>query len=65
MNEEQVAKTLESLAHYVVRNEIVCEHFLKSLGVSQEAITGKVNETDEHLKSEKGWQRRFPELFPD
>jgi Mn-dependent DtxR family transcriptional regulator len=65
MQEAQLRKTLQTLAHYVVRNEIVCEHFLKSLGVSLEEIGAKVREIDQHLKEHTGWQNRFPGLFPD
>jgi Mn-dependent DtxR family transcriptional regulator len=67
MNEAQLRKTLQTLAQYVTRNEIVCEHFLTSLGVSPEEITAKVREVDEHLKDYTEWLRdRFPGLlFPD
>jgi Mn-dependent DtxR family transcriptional regulator len=67
MNEAQLTKTLQTLAHYVTRNEIVCEHFLASLGVSPEEITAKVREVDKHLKDYTEWQRdRFPGVpFPD
>ncbi len=65
MNEEQIIKALQSLAHYVVRNEIVCEQLLERLGASRDEIGAKVREIDEQLKTETAWQRRFPELFPD
>lgn len=54
------------LAGYVVRNEIVTEHFLtQELPVSPIEIGEKVNEIDEHLGEETLWQDRFPNLFPD
>lgn len=65
MTEEQNIKALQSLAHYAVRNELVCEQLLEKLGVSRDEIGAKVREVDEQLKSETAWQRRFPELFPD
>ena len=65
MYETQRRDTLESLAHYVVRNEIVCEHFLtQKLPVSREEIAAKVRAVDEHLKTNTEWQHnRFPGLF--
>jgi hypothetical protein len=66
MEEAQLRGTLQKLAHYVVRNEIVCEHFLaEELPVSREEIGAKVREVDEQLKEHTGWHNRFPVLFPD
>jgi Mn-dependent DtxR family transcriptional regulator len=66
MNEMQLIKTLEKLAHYVVRNEIVCEYFLtQELPVSPEEICEKVNEVDSQLDANiTEWMpNRFPDLW--
>ena len=64
MSEMQLIKTLEKLAHYMVRNQIVCEHFLtQELPVSRDEIGAKVREVDDYLKKNIGWQNRFPGLF--
>jgi Mn-dependent DtxR family transcriptional regulator len=56
MNEAQLIDTLKRLAHYVVRNEIVCEHFLtQKLPVSRDEIGAKVREVDEHLTANTEW----------
>jgi Mn-dependent DtxR family transcriptional regulator len=65
VNEEQLRETLRRLAHYVVRNEIVCEHFLKQeTPIPMDEIGAKVREVDEHLKEHTAWQNRFSGLFP-
>jgi Mn-dependent DtxR family transcriptional regulator len=64
MNDEQLKETLRALASYVVRNEIVCEHFLtQKLPVSGDEIGAKVREVDKHLHENTQWQSRFPGLF--
>ncbi len=63
MDEGQLRKMLQALAHYVVRNEIVCEHYLASLGVPPDEISAKVREIDEQLQENTHWQNRFPGLF--
>jgi Mn-dependent DtxR family transcriptional regulator len=63
MNEAQLIDTLRTLARHVVRNELVCEHFLESLGVSRENIWTKARGIDQHLKEHTDWQNRFPGLF--
>ena len=67
MNETQLTKMLQGLAHSVVRNEIVTEHFLcGKVPVSREELGAKVREIDTELKEpgDTRLQRRFPELFP-
>jgi len=57
---------LQRLAHYVVRNEILCEHFVEALGISRYDIGAKARELDAFLKENTGWRHnRFPALFPD
>ena len=63
MKEAQLIETLRIVARNVVRNELVCEHFLESLGVSRENIWIKAREMDQHLKEHSDWQNRFPGLF--
>ena len=63
MEQEQLIDTLRILARNVVRNELVCEHFLESLGVSRENIWLKAREIDQHLKEHTDWQNRFSGLF--
>jgi len=63
MDQNQIEETLKTLAHYVVRNEIVTEHFLRSLGVPMGELGAKVREIDQHLKDHTDWQNRFPNLF--
>ncbi len=66
MEEAQLREILQRLAHYVVRNEIGCEHFLtEQLPVSRAEIAAKVREVDEYLKQNTDWQHRFPGLFPE
>ena len=63
MKEAQLIDTLRTLARHVVRNELVCEHFLESLGVSRENLWIKAGEADQHLKEHTDWQSRFQGLF--
>jgi hypothetical protein len=66
MNEIRLIKTLEKLAHYVVRNEIVGEYFLtQQLPVTPEEIREKVNEVDRQLDANiTEWMpNRFPDLW--
>ena len=63
MKEEQLIDILRTLARHLVRNELVCEHFLESLGISRENIWIKAREIDQHLKERTDWQNRFPGLF--
>ena len=63
MKEEQSLDILRTLARHLVRNELVCEHFLESLGISRENIWLKAREIDHHLKEHTDWQSRFPGLF--
>ena len=61
----KIRETLQRLAHYVVRNEIVCEDLFEKLGISREDFSDKVNENDEQLKESTLWHNRFPGLFFD
>jgi hypothetical protein len=63
MKEEQLIDTLRTLARHVVRNELVCEYFLESQGVSRETLWTKALGIDQHLKDNTDWQNRFPGLF--
>jgi Mn-dependent DtxR family transcriptional regulator len=63
MKDEQLVEILRISARNVVRNELVCEHFLESLGFSREKIWKKASEIDHHLKEHTDWQSRFPGLF--
>jgi Mn-dependent DtxR family transcriptional regulator len=63
MDEAQFMDALRTLARHIVRNELVCEHFLESLGVSRENIWMRAREMDQHLKEHTDWQNRFPGLF--
>ena len=63
MKEAQLIDVLRTLARHFVRNELVCEHFLESLGVSRENIWLKAREIDQYLKEHIDWQNRFPGLF--
>ena len=63
MKEAQLIDVLRILARHFVRNEILCEHFLESLGVSRENIWLKAREIDQYLKEHTDWQNRFPGLF--
>ena len=63
MDQAQLIDTLRIAARNVVRNELVCEHFLESLGVSRESIWIKAREIDQYLKEHTDWQNRFPGLF--
>jgi Mn-dependent DtxR family transcriptional regulator len=63
MKEAQLIDTLRTLARHVVRNELVCEHFLESLEISRENIWRKARDIDQHLKEHTDWQDRFPGLF--
>ena len=63
MKEAQLIDVLRTLARHLVRNEIVCEHFLESLGVSRENVWIKAREIDQHLKEHTDWQNRFQGLF--
>ena len=63
MNEAQLMDTLRTLARHLVRNELICEHVLESLGVSRETIWTKAHDLDQHLKEHTDWQNRFPGLF--
>lgn len=62
---ENTQKTLQSLAHYIVRNEMLSEHYLETLGVSRDDIGEKARELDEQLKADDTLRKRFPELFPE
>jgi hypothetical protein len=54
MNEAQLKDTLRGLAHTVVRNEIVCEHFLtQKLPVTRDEIGQRVREMDAHPLRER------------
>ena len=63
MNEAQSIDILRTLARHLVRNELVSEHFLESLGISRENIWIKAREIDQHLKEHTDWRNRFPGLF--
>ena len=63
MKEEQLTEILQTLARHVVRNELVCEHFLESQGLSREQIWTKARALDQHLKEHTEWKNRFPGLF--
>jgi hypothetical protein len=63
MKEEQLIDTLRTLARHIVRNELVCEHFLESQGISRENLWMRAREMDRHLKEHSDWQNRFPGLF--
>ena len=63
MKQEELLDTLRTLARHVVRNELVCEHFLEGLDVSREDIWMKARGLDEHLRQHTDWQSRFPGLF--
>ena len=63
MKEPQLIDTVRTLARHLVRNELVCEHFLESLGISRENIWTKAREIDQHLKEHTDWRNRFPGLF--
>jgi Mn-dependent DtxR family transcriptional regulator len=63
MNEAQFMDALRTLARHIVRNELVCEHFLESQGISRESIWIKAREIDHHLQEHTDWQNRFPGLF--
>jgi Mn-dependent DtxR family transcriptional regulator len=63
MKEAQLIDVLRILARQLVRNEILCEHFLESLGVSRENIWQKAREIDHYLKEHTDWQNRSPGLF--
>ncbi len=65
MNDNEVKETLQQLAHAVVRNEIVSEHFMtQELPATVDEIGAKVREVDKQLGENTAWQRRFPYLFP-
>ncbi len=65
MNNKQLQETLQQLAHYVTRNEIVCEHFLAQESPASPCdIAETVREVDNQLGENTAWQRRFPSLFP-
>jgi hypothetical protein len=63
MNEAELLETLRILARHVVRNELICEYFLESQGISREKIWTKAHDVDQHLKEHTDWQHRFPGLF--
>jgi hypothetical protein len=63
MKEEQLIDALRIIARHLVRNELICEHFLESLGISRENIWVKAHEVDEYLKEHTEWKNRFPGLF--
>ena len=65
MDDTELRNTLQRLAHYVVRNEIVCEYFLtQALPVTRDEIGAKVREVDTRLTKYTNWQEnRFPGLF--
>jgi len=63
MKEAQLIDTLRTLARHLVRNELVCEHFLESLRISREDLWRKAHDVDQHLKEHTDWQNRFPGLF--
>ncbi len=65
MNETEIKDTLQRLAHAVVRNEIVSEHFMtQERPATVDEIGAKVREVDKQLGENTAWQRRFPSLFP-
>ncbi len=65
MNDSKVKDTLQRLAHAVVRNEIVSEHFMtQERPATVDEIGSKVREVDEQLAENTHWHRRFPALFP-
>ena len=63
MKEPQLIDTVRTLARQLVRNELVCEHFLESLGISRENIWRKARDIDQRLKEHTDWRNRFPGLF--
>ena len=65
MDDTELRNTLQRLAHYVVRNEIVCEYFLtQALPVTRDEIGAKVREVDTQLTKYTNCQEnRFPGLF--
>jgi hypothetical protein len=63
MKDAPLIDTLRIFARNIVRNELVCEHFLESLGVSRENIWVKAREMDQYLKEHSDWKNRFPGLF--
>jgi hypothetical protein len=65
MDDTELRNTLQRLAHYVVRNEIVYEYFLtQALPVTGNEIGSKVREVDTQLTQHTNWQQnRFPGLF--
>ena len=65
MNEDELKDTLQLLAHYLVRNEIVCERLLTQESPASPCdIAETVRDVDKQLEEHKEWQRRFPYLFP-
>ncbi len=65
MNETEIRDTLQQLARYITRNEIVCEHFLTQESPASPCAIGEtVREVDKQLGENTAWQRRFPYLFP-
>ena len=65
MDDERLKKTMQALAHDLVRNDIVTEHFLTSLGVSRDEIGAIVREVDDQLQNRSNWHSRFPGLFEE
>ena len=59
---EALIDVLRILVRQLVRNEILCEHFLESLGVARENIWQKAREIDHYLKEHTDWKNRFPGL---
>ncbi len=63
--DDDVKDTLQLLAHAVVRNEIVNEHFMtQERPATVDEIGAKVREVDKQLRADKDWQQRFPDVFP-
>ena len=65
MVDEQLKKTMQALAHDLVRNDMVTEHFLTSLGVSRGEIGTILSEVDDQLRTHSNWHSRFPGLFEE
>jgi hypothetical protein len=61
--DEKVVSDLKNLAHTLVRNEILAEHFLAKSGASPDEIGAMARELDERLKNDTTLRGRFPALF--
>jgi hypothetical protein len=58
--DEGLRNDLKSLAAVTVRNQILCERFLATLGVSIDEIGATAREIDAELAKHTDWQNRFP-----